>query len=359
LRVPGICVAALLASCTPHAAQQWNPGAAARYLDNRALRWEKWPPAARDQGTVCVSCHTTLPYALARMRLAHILGEARMPAPESDLLANVLKRVRLWPQLLPYYHAQGPASRATEAVLNALILVDQDARLGHLSPAARAALDDMWTLQTASGAQAGSWPWIQFDDEPWEAPDSAFYGATLAAMAVAEAPDDYRQQAAIQPALALLRDYLARAYPDQSLLSRIQLQWAAGHLPGLIEASRQQTLVQEIWTRQRADGGWELAALMPQWKRRDGRAQRVVSDGYATGIITLALQDAGVPLTDARLQAGLSWLNSHQSSWDGRWMTDSPNTDRGYLSITRHFMDDAATAFAVLSLTEAGTRAAR
>ena len=351
--VLGFCVAVLLVSCAPRSVQRWSPGAAAHYLDERALRWEKWPPAARAEGTVCVSCHTTLPYALARARLADILSEPRLPAPQGNLLANVRKRVRLWPELPPYYHAQAPASRATEAVLNALILADEDARLGHVSPATRAALDDMWALQAISGVQAGSWPWLKFDEAPWEVEDSVYYGATLAAMAIGVAPDDYREQAAIQPALALLRDYLERAYTDQSLLRRIDLLWAAGHLPGLITPSRQQALIREIWAHQRADGGWSLAALMPQWRRRDGLAPVADSDGYATGIITLALQDAGVPPADARLQRGLSWLASHQSSWDGRWQADSPNVKRGFLSTTRHFMDDAATAFAVLSLTEA------
>ena len=345
--------AMLLVGCTRHSVPHWSPGAAAHYLDDRALRWEKWPPAARAQGTVCVSCHTTLPYALARARLADVLNGPRVPAPQVDLLANVRKRVRLWSQLPPYYLAQAPASRATEAVLNALILADEDARHGHLSPAARAALDDMWALQTSSGAQAGSWAWLKFDEAPWEVDDSVYYGATLAAVAIGLAPDAYRQQAAIQPALALLRDYLERAYPDQSLLRRIDLLWAAGHLPGLITPGRQQALIREIWAHQHADGGWNRAALMPQWQRRDGLAPVADSDGYATGIITLALQDAGVPPADARLRRGLAWLASHQSSWDGRWLADSPNAERGFLSTTRHFMDDAATAFAVLSLTEA------
>jgi squalene-hopene/tetraprenyl-beta-curcumene cyclase len=121
-------------------------------------------------------------------------------------------------------------------------------------------------------------------------------------------------------------------------------------------------LIQEIWMHQRADGGWALATLMPHWKRRDGRPQIPGSDGYATGFITLALQDSGVPLTDARLRRGLTWLASHQSSWNGRWLADSPNAAKGHLGTTRHFMDDAATAFAVLSLTESrtlGKRAAR
>src|SRR6185295_13386636 len=51
------------------AAHTWNPEAAAAYLDHRADWWMGWQGAARDHGTFCVSCHTALPYALARPAL--------------------------------------------------------------------------------------------------------------------------------------------------------------------------------------------------------------------------------------------------------------------------------------------------
>src|SRR5215470_10661289 len=48
------------------AAASWNRKAAADYLDRRAAWWTTWPKAARDQGTFCVSCHTAVPYVIAR-----------------------------------------------------------------------------------------------------------------------------------------------------------------------------------------------------------------------------------------------------------------------------------------------------
>ena len=47
----------------------WDAKAAANYLDGRAEWWTTWQNAARDRGTFCMSCHTTLPYALARPTL--------------------------------------------------------------------------------------------------------------------------------------------------------------------------------------------------------------------------------------------------------------------------------------------------
>jgi hypothetical protein len=62
----------------------------------------------------------------------------------------------------------------------------------------------------------------------------------------------------------------------------------------------------------------------------------------------------GVSPADARLQRALSWLEASQSGWNGRWVAASPNRLHWWPGDeTRHFMDDAATAFAVLALAQA------
>ena len=72
-----VLAAALLAATVAVAARPASEGtshgfdakAAAAYLDARAEAWSVWPNAQRDRGTFCISCHTTLPYALARPEL--------------------------------------------------------------------------------------------------------------------------------------------------------------------------------------------------------------------------------------------------------------------------------------------------
>jgi len=74
---------AALGSARPGAAADpvgWNPKAAAAYLDQRQDWWQKWPGAARDHGTYCVSCHTVATYALARPALRGALGETTASA---------------------------------------------------------------------------------------------------------------------------------------------------------------------------------------------------------------------------------------------------------------------------------------
>jgi len=161
----------------------WNRKAAAAYLDQRATWWTTWPTAQRDHGTFCVSCHTALPYALARPALRQPLGESAPPAGEAALLANITKRVTMWRDVEPFYPDQTRGvpktseSRATEAILNAVILARRDARAGSLSEEGRRALDNMWALQMKTGEQTGAWTWLQFHNEPWEGDSSAFHGA--------------------------------------------------------------------------------------------------------------------------------------------------------------------------------------
>ena len=59
----------------------WSGKAAAAYLDGRMVWWMGWKVAARDHETFCVSCHTVVPYAMARPCSA---GDARRASPLID-----------------------------------------------------------------------------------------------------------------------------------------------------------------------------------------------------------------------------------------------------------------------------------
>jgi hypothetical protein len=80
----------------------------------------------------------------------------------------------------------------------------------------------MWALQRNAGDEKGSWPWLQFDEEPWEAKGAVYYGACLAAIAVATAPGNYSSLPAIQDNLKLLREYLNRESASQSIRKGIR-----------------------------------------------------------------------------------------------------------------------------------------
>lgn len=347
--------------------ESWDPKAAAAYLDQREASWMQWPGAARDHDTSCVSCHTALPYILSRPVLRSALAENSPSAGERQLLDNVTKRVRLWNQTDPYYsdkeyRGNKPAeSRGTEAVLNALILANDDARNGRLSDVTGAALNNMWALQQTEGSGKGAWSWLQFGMEPWEANDSQYYGATLAAIAVGTTPGNYRSAPEVQEKLTLLRDYLNREFDKQSTLNHAVLLWAAAKLPGLIAPERQRSIVQEISDAQQSDGGWALSplawprdrslhSLIHRWLRSDGTTQDRKSDAVATGLITFAFRQSGIPVEDLRVTRGRAWLASNQNKSDGCWPSLSLTKRRDPSSNVGHFMTDAATAYAVLAL---------
>jgi squalene-hopene/tetraprenyl-beta-curcumene cyclase len=347
-------VLAMLFCCVVHSqperAKSWDPQAAAAYLDGRMGWWAAWPSAARDHETFCVSCHTSLPYALARPALRTALGEHAPSANERKFLDNLTKRVSLWTEVEPFYNdaksgaPKSTESRGTEAVLNALVLARYE------RPEAKDALRNMWALQLKTGDKRGSFPWLNFHNEPWEADDSAFWGASLAGLAVGLAPADYRTRAETHEGLTLLSEYLQREQQSQSTLNRAVALWASARLPQLLTADQRSNIVQDILGKQREDGGWSASSLvMKDWKRRDGTPMSPESDGYGTGLMVLALRQAGVESAQAQIAKGLAWLERNQET-AGAWRATSMNKQRDPASDAGKFMSDAATAYSVFAL---------
>jgi len=334
---------------------EWNPKAAAAYLDSRAQWWMAWPKAARDHGTFCVSCHTLAPYALSRPSLRGALSETGPSAPEQKLLANMLTRVRAWKDMEPFYPDQTVGlpktseSRGTESILNALVLTTTDARTGKLSPDTRLALDNMWALQLRSGEMGGSWAWLQFHNAPWEG-DSQFYGTVLAAIATGTAPGDYQSEPAIQANIKQMRGWLLKSMAVQTPLDRVVLLWASAKLSGLLTPEQQKTIVDETLAKQHEDGGFSISTMVGNWKRRDNTPLESANDGYATGLVAFALEQLNNPGNAPALKRARTWLSQNQNQSDGRWPASSLNKHRELSSDPGLFMSDAATAYAVMAL---------
>jgi hypothetical protein len=294
---------------SPAMAQSWDRQAAAKYLDGREVWWQTWDRAQKDHGTLCISCHTQAPFALARPTL-HELNDDPTPA-EAAMLASVEKRVQLWKDVAPFYSdaiygaGKEVESRNAESVLNAIILASYDARRGHLRDVTRLAFDNMWALQSKTGETAGAWVWQNFEYTPWESKESEYYWAALLAEVIATAPDNYRNDPKIIGNLAALRVYLLQHYDAQPLLNKTVLLWASGQFPGLLTPSQRKALLAELYGKQREDGGWSLSDL-GTWQRRDKTALETKPDGYATAIVVLALEANHI--SSSYLQRGLGGL---------------------------------------------------
>ena len=332
----------------------WDKQAAAKFLDDREIWWQKWPRAQKDHGTVCISCHTVVPYAMARPALRRDLGDAAVAAPEQVMLMSVEKRVFDWWQMAPFYsdekYGKGKTaeSHATEAVLNAVILACSDAAQGQLWPITRKAFGEAWDLQETDGPLAGAWKWQDFHLGPWESTESGYQGAALLLVEALNLPGGFAQEARAHQHLDRLREYLRRNYAAQPLVNQLYVLWASAKEPELLTLAQQKVLVQALHGVQRQDGGFRTAALDAR-ERVDHTAQPAASDGYATGLVALALEAVGTSRNDATLRRSLDWLAQHQQN-NGAWTAASLNKERDPKSDPALFMTDAATAYAVMAL---------
>jgi len=339
------------------AESQWDKAAAANYMDERQAWWIDWPVAARDQNTACQSCHTTVPYLLARPALRHVLGEVGPTLPEARLISDTRKRVTMWNEVDPFYPDQtfglpkSSESRGTEAILNAFVLASRDAQEGYLASETMQAFENLWDLQFTRGEGRGAWAWLYFDLAPWESEGASYFGAALAAVAVGMAPESYAESPEVQEPLSLLRAYLLEDWQERPMFDRLMLLWAGSELRGLVNPTDDNTILKNLERLQNEDGGWGLAALRG-WEGREEYVPPTKSDGYATGLVAFVLQRAGVSKEQENVVRALDWL-AHGQATDGRWPSTSLNRERDPESERGLIMSDAATAFAVLALTEA------
>ncbi|MDA0206650.1 MAG: hypothetical protein O2795_15040 [Acidobacteria bacterium] len=164
-----------------------------RYARYGADVWARNPSALiAGEGRACISCHTSLPYALVEPLL-----EGDYPAYE-ELIEGVNQRITGWSTNTPWYAEEkleglalleglppdtlkpllnAAGSRGPEAIFNALIRATHDAYLGQPAQAeTRRAFENMWAEQVQAGPAAGRWRWIQANLVPWELPDSKSLG---------------------------------------------------------------------------------------------------------------------------------------------------------------------------------------
>jgi len=353
----------------------WDREGAAKYLDERMDVWFANGKKLHtgEAVTVCASCHTTVPYVLARPVLRQSMHASDLTPQESRIISEATKRVESYEahQLL-YDHTESKKteSRGTEAVLNALILARADAAQSRREPSAptQKALKQLWATQRPDGA----WEWLDFGLEPFETVDGAYFGATLAAIAVGSLSDSFTSHDTdTLGGVTRLRGYLKDKYAVQSLFNRSWLLLASTRLNDLLTGAQRTALVSEIQARQRDDGGWCLESL-GNWRwsksaapfRSPGPTDASLlanSDGYATGLIVYALRNSGLAVTHPAVSKGLKWLITNQQemrisehSWHA-WRAHSLNFDREHGGDKgepwrRMFMSDSATAFAVLAL---------
>lgn len=299
-------------------AKAWSPAKAAAYLDGVGVNW------TRDRK--CVTCHTNVPYLMARPLLK---GK---PDGWREVRTFLEGEAAKW--------AAGGKPRGDAFVVATaagLVFTDGDT----LSDASKQALAKMWQVQRPTG----EWNWIKCDWPPLEHDD--YYGAALAAVVVTTAPGKYAESDAAKPGLEKLRAYFQKT-PAPDLHHRAMLLWAAAKIPNLMTDADRKATIADLRKLQRDDGGWGLPSL-GTYARRDKTMNdpAAPSDGYGTGFVVYVLRQVGVAATDHAIKKGVAWLKANQRE-SGRWYTRSLNNDKA------HYITNAGTAFAVMALSACG-----
>jgi len=328
----------LTPAATLRARDGWSPALAAGYLDARQKEWFVWPRAASPDGP-CVSCHTGMPYLLARPALRRVLKETTPTQYEIGLRNRLASHAGAEP---------AGALQATNAIFAAMFVTDAAKQ--------RAAFDQLWALQKrddADSALKGGWQWFAADLDPWETPLQIRYGAALGALAIGSAPASFREAPEVQARIRALVEFLNVDLPGRPLHARLAMLWASTKLPQVMDDRARQATIDEILRTQQPDGGWTLESLGP-WNEHSAAPVSLTpgaSHPYATALTAYVLNMAGGKAARAQTARALDWLRAHQDRQTGAWPAVSMNKVYPAGSMEEKFLQDAATAFAVLALT--------
>jgi len=277
-----------------------------------------------------------MPYLLARPALRKLLHEPLPTMYETGLRHRLDARAGAEPV---------DGLQRTNTIFEAMFVTDESKQ--------REAFRQLWALQKTDGALKGAWQWFAADLDPWETPLQVPYGAALGALAIGSAPASIRNSPEAQARIQSLVEYLNDDLPHRPLHARLAMLWASTTLPQVTDDRTRQTTIAEILGKQQPDGGWTLESLGP-WNEHPGAPKSLDlarSHSYATAFTAFVLRVAGGK--SARKPAGraLEWLKKHQDRETGAWPAVSMNKVYPPGSMEEKFLQDAATAFAVLALT--------
>ena len=295
----------------------------------------------------CVSCHSVVPYTIGR-----ITPDALQSTVYQEVITLVTDRTQNFDSMSPWYSgSHATQSKATESVLNALILTQYDITQGLTSPSAVTlqAFDKMKELQGSDG----SWEWLDYGMEPWESHPATVYGVALASVAFA------RSGARFSPnytgVIQNMTSYLVQAQmdPASSLWAKISILWAESEFGGILTKEQISDNLTTMLSKQLPSGGWSMNQL-GSWKKfgTQAAAGDMTADGYASAYLAYVLKklkaSGKVPAelaanVDQAYSNALDWLVANQNA-QGLWDSASLVQDAPF---NRSLVEDAAAGFAL------------
>jgi len=287
----------------------------------------------------CVTCHTNGFYLTAPPDL---VGER----PDfKRALAQARAYAESWPDPAEVRSEQAFLEDTYVVATAAFLSISESQVSGTLSEITTETLNRAWTLQEPEGHWKN---WIVCNWPPFES--DYHFGVSLMALAVGMAPEAYQRTEPAHEGMARLRHFLSANEPEHTH-QRGMLLWAGRYVEDLISAEQRNAWIEEFRGLQRDDGGWASGAL-GGWRQKEGAETepwvQVESDGYGTGFVTFVLLEAGVPVSDPAVTAGLRWLRENQRE-RGYWWTQSLRNNLE----TPNFLTHTGTTFAIKALAAA------
>ncbi|MEP6716672.1 MAG: ankyrin repeat domain-containing protein [Terriglobia bacterium] len=184
----------------------------------------------------------------------------------------------------------------------------------------------------------GHWAYPDADTRPPLCSD--YIGETVLSMRALQLYAPVTDKAAYQKSVTLAAQWLAKATSrvNSDFSSRVMgLAWAG------TDKAAMQVAVKELLATQRADGGWSEIPTME-------------TNAFATGKALVALQTAGVPVSEAAYQRGMKFLLNTQLP-DGSWYVKTralafqPFFDAGYPHGFDQYISSAGSNWAAMALT--------
>ncbi len=319
--------------------------AAVQYLEDGAVAWVR--------GKACVNCHTTGPYLTERTAWIDKFGQ-----PNEEIYKNfasfVPEKVAAVKLAEKNGHVHYPGTFSS--VWRSLGLAEWDRYVaGETSAATDRSLRDMFERQSESGA------FVTHGEVEIPHITTDFELTLQAVRAVTAAPGwlDSMADESLKQRVEAMKKWLRSAPPKNDFDRVLKLQ-LAHYMPDLVPASDLEAAFVLLTSKQHSDGGWSIRDMsaLDDWHFemsdyvRDlivnlPDAAKPASDPYMTALAIILLRQNKVPVSDVRIQRGLSWLKSEQRV-SGRWWMHS--LYRG----NYHYITYIATAQAIKALNLCG-----
>jgi len=279
----------------------------------------------------CVSCHNNSFAAMA-------LGASRRSGFQVDerIAAQQVKANVFGLEKLRDYLHQGFFTAVEDTFgpgVLGFILIGLDAE--HYKP--DLSTDAVAMYLKSHQSPDGEWPYPIADTRPPIC--SSFIGQTVEAMRGLQLYAPGVDKAAYDRAIQLASSWLAKAQPTNNEdrgYRLLGLAWAGK------DKDATQRAMRELLAKQRPDGGWSDLDSMP-------------GSAFATGKSLVALQTAGLPVSDAAYQRGVRFLLATQLE-DGSWYVKSramafqPYFDAGFPHGFDQWISAAGTSWATIAL---------